>query len=97
MVAMGDVILQPLQRRMRVNGRDVKLTEKESTILETLALRDGPATREALCAGMYRETGFRPASLHHVDPHICRLRRKLRGSRVRISSVRSHGYRIEVE
>jgi DNA-binding response OmpR family regulator len=94
-LALGDVVFQPPYRRMRIGGRDVRLTERETSVLEALALR-GAASREDLCDAMYRGTDFQPKSAHHVDPHICRLRARLRGSRVCIHAMHKRGFRLVV-
>jgi DNA-binding winged helix-turn-helix (wHTH) protein len=97
-MAVGDVVFQPLLNRVRINGEVISLTKKETSLLESLALCEGTmVTRDMLNAVMHRETGFKPSSDHHVDPHIYRLRRKLRGSnRVHIRPVPKHGFKLSV-
>ncbi len=95
-VRVGDAIFHFGHRRVRFNGSDVKLTEKETKALETLVRRGNVVTRMTLCTALYSETRFWPASLRHVDPHICRARRKLVGSRLLIHAVWKKGYKLVV-
>ena len=95
---VGDIVLQSAHRRVHIKGEPVRLTEVESNVLEMLAFwLDTVISREMLCNAMYRETGFKPSSLRHVDRHIHLLRHKLRVSEhVRIQSVSNHGYKLVV-
>lgn len=95
-VRVGNAVLQFKYRRARFNGSEVKLTEKENKALETLVRHGGVVPRMTLCAALYSEIGFWPASLRHVDPHICRVRRKLEGSGIHIHAVYRKGYRLVV-
>lgn len=97
-IEVGDIVFEPLRSRAYVGGSAVALTEKEGYLLEALALCEGTmVTRDMLNAVMNRHTGFRPSSDHCVDPHVYRLRRKLRGSRrVLIRPVPKHGFKLVV-
>jgi DNA-binding response OmpR family regulator len=92
-VRLGDLVVDPVSRRVARGETNVHLTPIEFDLLHRMALRPGMVfTREQLLAevwGYSDGTGART-----VDSHIAALRRKL-GSNV-VRTVHGVGYSVEV-
>jgi DNA-binding response OmpR family regulator len=73
---VGDLIVDPLRRRVTVAGREVQLAKKEFALLRVLA---GDPTRVFSKDELLREVwGYRsPGRTRTLDSHASRLRRKL--------------------
>ena len=73
--------IDPARRRVRVDGRDVELTDQEFRLLHLLATHAGIVfSREALLAKIWRGDTF--VTVRSVDTLVKRLRRRDRtGSR----------------
>ena len=71
-----DVALTPRRLVVRKTGDEIKLTELEAALLETLLKADGqPVGREALLGAVW---GYRPGlTTRTLETHIYRLRRKI--------------------
>ena len=86
----GDITLEPLQRRVQVQEREVSLTTAEFNLLQSL-LEHGRrvATREFLERNLSRDGAIQSNS---IEVHIHSLRRKLGKDKIR--TVRGVGYII---
>lgn len=73
---VGDLVVDPLRRRVTVGEREVALAKKEFTLLRVLA---GDPTRVFSKEELLREVwGYRdPGRTRTLDSHASRLRRKL--------------------
>jgi DNA-binding response OmpR family regulator len=90
----GDVVLDPMARSARRNGRPLQLTVREFQLLEYLVRHRGEVvTRERLCSDLWHGRS-RAALDNALDVHIARLRRKVDGDEpVRlIHTVRGVGF-----
>lgn len=88
-IAVGEVVLDPAARTVRVRGQDVTMTTREFDLLQTLMLSAGRVlTREVLEQRLY-SWGYEVES-NAIEVHIHHLRRKL-GPGV-IETVRGVGY-----
>jgi two-component system response regulator RegX3 len=86
--------VDPARRRVRVGGRDVRLTEQEFQLLYVLAANAGHVlTRRALLTQIWGRTFV---STRSVDALVKRVRRRLEaaGGATRIQAVRGVGYRF---
>jgi len=76
LIRIGDLIIDPLQRRVTVHGEDVPLAKKEFALLRVLA--SDPTRVFAKEELMDQVWGFRdPGRTRTLDSHASRLRRKL--------------------
>jgi hypothetical protein len=76
-LSFGPYRLEPQNRRLIVTGGDavIRLTEKETALLEYLGARREPVAREELLAAIW---GYdRRIDTHTLETHIYQLRRKL--------------------
>jgi DNA-binding response OmpR family regulator len=91
-LAVGALEVDPAARRVRLDGREVRLTATEFALLEHLARRPGVVlSRERLLAEVWQYadgTGART-----VDSHVAGLRRKLGPGVVR--TVHGVGYALQ--
>jgi DNA-binding response OmpR family regulator len=96
-VYVDGIDVEPARRRVRVGGRDVRLTEQEFQLLYVLAANAGRVlSRDALLAHIWGTTFV---STRSVDTLVKRLRRRLEtvsGRRAGIQAVRGIGYRFAV-
>jgi two-component system cell cycle response regulator CtrA len=91
----GDIELNLESREVAVNGREVRLTSKEYSILELLVLRKGKLlTKDAFLNHLYNGTDEPERQI--IDLYVCRLRKKLAvaGAENVISTVWGHGYML---
>jgi DNA-binding response OmpR family regulator len=93
-LGLGDVVLDPATRLVRVAGATVELTHIEFGILEVL-LRRAPSVvdRRSIALQVWDREADAVGS-NTIDVHLARLRSKLAGSRVNIDTVRGVGYRV---
>ena len=87
------LVLQPGDPTITVDGRPVALSPREHALLALLLRRRTEILSRAEILGEVFGYQFDPGT-NLVDVHIANLRRKLRGARVRIESVRGVGYRL---
>jgi DNA-binding response OmpR family regulator len=75
-IRVGELVLDPVRRKVMVGEREVKLAKKEFALLRVLA---SDPTRVFLKAELLKEVwGFRdPGRTRTLDSHASRLRRKL--------------------
>lgn len=100
----GELVLDPAARRCLVRGLEVALRPKEFDLLARLASDAGRAvTREALMDDVWDRNWF--GSTKTLDVHIAALRHRLADAAARleppgdipaITTLRSHGYRLEL-
>jgi DNA-binding response OmpR family regulator len=87
--------VEPARRRVRVDGRNVRLTEQEFQLLYVLAVNAGRVlSRPALLTHIWGSTFV---STRSVDTLVKRLRRRLEAAAERpsgIQAVRGVGYRF---
>ena len=75
-VAVHGIDIDPARRRVRVQGRDVDLTDQEFRLLHLLASHAGIVfSREALLAKIWRGDTF--VTVRSVDTLVKRLRRRI--------------------
>ncbi|HET9257809.1 MAG TPA: response regulator transcription factor [Pseudonocardiaceae bacterium] len=100
MLTVGDLVVDTGSRRARVAGQEIPLRAKEFDLLARLAAAPEAAiSRETLMAQVWDENWFGPTKT--LDVHVAALRRKLAsmaglGAVPRITTLRGHGYRLEV-
>ena len=94
-VYVDGIDVDPARRRVRVDGRDVRLTEQEFQLLYVLAANAGRVlSRDALLTHIWGTTFV---STRSVDTLVKRVRRRLEavaGHRSGIQAVRGIGYRF---
>jgi DNA-binding response OmpR family regulator len=92
-VRHGGVVIDRSARRCLTPSGEVELRPREFDLLVRLAAAAGEAvSREALMSDVWDENWF--GSTKTLDVHVAALRRKL-GDRVRITTLRTFGYRLE--
>jgi two-component system cell cycle response regulator CtrA len=92
-VQLGSIELNLDSRQVIVNGREVRLTSKEYSILELLVLRRGKLlTKDAFLNHLYNGTDEPERQI--IDLYMCRLRKKLAvaGADNLIDTIWGHGY-----
>jgi DNA-binding response OmpR family regulator len=91
----GKLALDPVQRLVQVDGRELTLTGTEYRILELL-LRRSPAVvdRKAIAEHAWADE-TEPLGSNAIDVQMSRLRGKLPDAGVRIVTVRGAGYRLD--
>ncbi|WP_322894186.1 MULTISPECIES: response regulator transcription factor [unclassified Yoonia] len=91
----GNLLLDPVARRVSADGRDAGLTDSEYRLLSVLLQQPGRAfsRSELLDAGLEDSDALERT----VDSHISHLRSKLAeiGAQVRIVNLRGFGYRLD--
>ena len=96
-VHAGEVLIDFDGLRITWPGGEVRLTAREGALLQYLAARDVPVSREDLLVDVW---GYRDGRVQTrtVDVHVQQLRVKLRavpGGEAFITTVRGRGYRFE--
>ena len=92
-VRVGDLVIDPLARRVSVGDRTIPLRAKEFDLLSRLARSAGTAVpRRTLMADVWDTTWQESKTL---DVHIAALRAKLGAEAPAITTVRGYGYRLE--
>ena len=94
---VGDLVIDPVERRVTLAGSVVELSAKEFALLRALA---GEPTRVYTKHELLRDVwGYSVAGITRtVDTHASRLRRKLAGGqRPLVHNVRGVGYRLVEE
>ena len=93
-LVLGELVLDPLAREVRLAGQEVSLTKIEFDLLAALAGRpDMVFTRELLLERVWGANWI--GDTHVVDVHIANLRRKIDSDgRAHIKTVRGIGYRF---
>lgn len=92
-VRLGDLEFDTLSRLPSVRDKPLALTPRELAVLETLLSRIGrPVARDALFEKIFSME--RDARAEAIEIYVHRLRKKLEGSGVHITTVRGLGYMI---
>jgi len=95
-IRTGDVVVDLERRIVRADGKPVRLTGREYSILELLSLRPGiTVTKEMLLGHLY--CGKDEPGLKIIDVFVCHLRQKLAratGGKHYIETVWGRGYRF---
>ena len=93
MVRIGRLKFDTTARLAWVDGRTLALTPRELAVLEVLLSRSGrPVAREALFEKVFDFDA--DARVEAIEIYISRLRKKLEGSGVAISTLRGLGYML---
>ncbi len=93
-VRLGELAFDTVSRLSSVRGEPLALTPRELAVLEVLLGRIGrPVAKEALFEKIFSmEQDARPEA---IEIYVSRLRKKLGGSGVAITTVRGLGYLIQ--
>jgi DNA-binding response OmpR family regulator len=93
-LVIGDLVMDPAAREVRIGSRSPALTGTEHGILEMLMRRSPTAVPRRSIALQVWDNEADALGSNTIDVHLARLRSKLAGGRVRIEAVRGVGYRI---
>jgi DNA-binding response OmpR family regulator len=91
---VGELVVDPLSREVRLAGREVHLSAKEFALLYALA---ADPTRVFTKVELLQDVwGYAtPGATRTLDTHACRIRQKLSGSETRfVITVRGVGYKL---
>jgi DNA-binding response OmpR family regulator len=91
---VGPLVIDPITRRVRLDGQPVHLSAKEFSLLQTLA-SDPTAVfpKEQLLRDVWGYVSM--GNTRTLDAHACRLRKKLAASpRPFVLNLRGVGYRL---
>jgi DNA-binding response OmpR family regulator len=94
---VGDLTLDPMTRRVRLEGTPVHLSAKEFALLQALAADPARVfSKEELLRDVWGYVSM--GNTRTLDAHACRLRKKLaRSSRPYVINLRGVGYRLTEE
>lgn len=93
----GTIELDLKHRRVSVRGESVDLTPKEFGLLRLLVERRGEVvSRDFLLQRVWGRAKPLQRQCRTIDVYILRLRRKLGGKGIRILTVRTVGYRLDI-
>jgi DNA-binding response OmpR family regulator len=93
-VRIGPYTFHPSAKLLQVDGRKVRLTEKETNILKFLHASSGTVPRDIL---LHEVWGYSPAvATHTLETHIYRLRKKIEQdpAKAQILLTEGGGYRL---
>ena len=93
-VRIGPYTFHPSAKLLQVDGRKVRLTEKETNILKFLHASAGTVPRDIL---LHEVWGYSPAvATHTLETHIYRLRKKIEQdpAKAQILLTEGGGYRL---
>jgi two-component system, OmpR family, response regulator len=94
LVQVGELKFDKINRAAWIGERPIDLSARELSVLEALLRRPGRlVNKEQLVDGVY-EWG-ESVTANAIEVYIHRLRKKLEGSNVRITTVRGLGYCLE--
>lgn len=95
-VQLGDLSFDTVSRLPSVRGQTLSLTPRELAVLEVLLARIGrPVARDAVFEKVFSMAqDVRPET---IEIYVSRLRKKLEGSGVQITTVRGLGYLITAQ
>lgn len=92
-VRLGDLVYDSVSRLSSVRGTPLALTPRELAVLEALLARVGrPVARDTLFEKIFSLD--QDARAEAIEIYVHRLRKKLEGSGVQITTVRGLGYMI---
>jgi two-component system alkaline phosphatase synthesis response regulator PhoP len=94
-IHLGQLTIDAASREVTLSDRSLRLRTKEFDLLHALAQHRGQVlTRDQLLDLVWGYDFY--GETRTVDVHIAHLRRKLRGSEVKIETVRGVGYKLIV-
>src|SRR6266850_5031087 len=97
-LSAGSVVLDPARHAVTLGGRAVELTPKEFDLLQALLEAAGRVlSREHLLNRVWGYARADEIESRTVDVHVRRLRAKLGDAGSRIATIKSVGYRFEVD
>jgi phosphate regulon transcriptional regulator PhoB len=97
-LSAGPVVLDPSRHGVSVHGQPLELTPKEFDLLQALLEAAGRVlSREHLLNHVWGYARADEIESRTVDVHVRRLRAKLGDAGQRIATVKSVGYRFEVD
>lgn len=93
---IGDFILNPTLRLLQYRGQELRLSPKESGILELLAMRKNQlVNRETIMQQVWKDDNY--FSRRSMDVYMAKLRKYLaQDPKVQITSLHAGGYILEV-
>jgi len=92
-IQIGDILIDPRRREVRINGQPVEIRTQEFDLLHTLARHPGIVlSRDKLLDQAWGYDYF--GNTRTVDVHIGHLRKKLTESNVKIETVTKVGYKL---
>jgi DNA-binding response OmpR family regulator len=95
-LALGPLVLDQVQRKVTLEGRELELTQREfALLLHLIHHRQRTVSRSELLSSVW-STQFDPES-NVIEVHMSRLRNKLGGHAYLIDTVRGRGYRLRLE
>jgi len=98
MLAAGPVTLDPERHAVTLGGKALQLTPKEFDLLQALLEAAGRVlSREYLLNHVWGYARADEIESRTVDVHVRRLRAKLGDAGNRIATIKSVGYRFEVD
>lgn len=92
---VGGLAIDSAARRVSLGGQELDLPHREFSLLEILVGRLGRAVSKDEIAGRLFDFDD-DVGLNAIEVYVGRLRRKLAGSQLQITTVRSVGYRADV-
>lgn len=95
LLVVGDLEIRLFERSVLRDGQPMCLLPREYALLVCLAREPGIVVRSAVLQGSIVARATDPAT-NVVAVHVSRLRAKLAGSRVGITTERGQGYRLVV-
>lgn len=96
LVTLGDLKFDSLSGTLRVSGREVQLRTRELRLFEVFANAPGRIfSKSALVDRLFSYD--EDATENAIEVYVGRLRRHLRDTSVRITTVRGLGYKLEME
>ncbi|TPE52457.1 response regulator transcription factor [Amaricoccus solimangrovi] len=97
LIEFGDIVFDPAQCALSVQGVPVTLTRREFSLLEImLANRGRVIPKERILDRMF-SFNEEEVGVNAVETYVARLRRKLEGSSVSIRTLRGLGYQLVAE
>lgn len=96
LLTLGDLRFDSLSGRLKVTGTDIQLRTRELRLFEVFANAPGQVfSKSTLMDRLFSYD--EDVSENAIEVYVGRLRRHLRGSAVRITTVRGLGYKLETE
>ena len=91
------ILINPETNDILIDGNLIHFTEKESGIFNALHKRfPDLVTVDGMMDVLYSDNPEEPF-MAIINVYICKMRKKLRGTRVRIKNVWGRGYRLKLE
>jgi DNA-binding response OmpR family regulator len=95
-LTVGELILDPQAKELRIGGEKVYLTKTEFEILSLLAFHPSRIfAREEIIDRIWKDAPY--VTERTVDVHITRLRKKMGNEAIRITNRAGYGYKFDPE